>query len=159
MTISTKLMNYLEDQQINFQTIKHAHSNSSIGSAISAQIPLQHLAKAVLLQNHEDRIVMAVLPANRKISISAINEQLMGSYRLLKEREVYQLFDDCERGAIPPVAEAFNMTSVCDNELDLLDFVYLEAGDHEHLLKLSHDDFEKLVSRCMHLTFSHEVFH
>ncbi|REL24393.1 aminoacyl-tRNA deacylase [Thalassotalea euphylliae] len=159
MTISTKLMDYMADQRIDYQTIKHSHSNSSLGSAMSAQIPLQNLAKAVLLKNHEDRIVMAVLPANRKISISAINDQLMGSYRLLKEQEVYQLFSDCEHGAIPPVAEAFNMTSVCDNELDLLDFVYLEAGDHEHLLQISHGDFEKLVSRCMHLTFSHEVFH
>ncbi|NMP32702.1 YbaK/EbsC family protein [Thalassotalea sp. M1531] len=159
MSISTRLLSYLDNRKIQYQTIKHHHSNSSIGSAINANIPLHQLAKAVILQNHEDRKVMAILPASRKVSISTLNEQLMGSYRLLKEHEVYQLFEDCEHGAIPAIAEAFNMTSVCDEKLDLLDYVYIEAGDHEHLLKIPHKHFAKLVDRCMHLTFSHEVFH
>lgn len=159
MTISTKLDSFLTRHAIPYQMVEHTFSNSSIGSAISANIPLQQIAKAVILEDHQDRKVMAVLPAKNKISLSALNDNLMGSYHLLKEKEVYKMFNDCEHGAIPPAAEAYNMTMVCDQLLDELDHVYIEAGDHQHLLRLSHESFEKIVSNGKHLRFSREVFH
>jgi len=159
MTISCRLDSYLTEQNISFQIIKHEHSTSSIGSAITAKVPLNQIAKAVILKDHEDRKLMAVLPARNKISISAINNELMGSYKLLKEKEVYQMFSDCEHGAIPPVGDAFNMHMICDELLDKLDYVYLEAGDHRNLLRVNHQDFETMAAKSKHLRFSHEVFH
>lgn len=159
MTISTRLDSYLTENNIPFQVIEHEHSASSLGSAITANVPLNHLAKAVILKDHEDRKLMAVLPAKNKISFSAINDNLMGNYTLLKEQEVYQMFSDCEHGAIPPVGDAFNLHMICDEMLDKLDFVYMEAGDHKTLLRISHADYETIVSKSKHLRFSSEVMH
>ena len=159
MTISSRLDSYLTAQHISFQVIEHEHSASSIGSAIMAKIPLNQIAKAVILKDHEDRKLMAVLPAKNKISLSAINDGLMGSYKLLKEKEVYRMFSDCEHGAIPPVGDAFNMHMICDELLDQLDYVYLEAGDHRQLLRINHEDFETMAANSKHLRFSSEVFH
>jgi Ala-tRNA(Pro) deacylase len=159
MTISCRLDSYLAEQNISFQVIEHDHSASSIGSAIMAKIPLNQIAKAVILKDHEDRKLMAVLPAKNKISLSAINDELMGSYQLLKEKEVYRMFSDCENGAIPPVGNAFNMHMICDELLDELDYVYIEAGDHRKLLRINHDNFEIMVGNSKHLRFSNEVFH
>ena len=159
MTISSRLDSYLTAQNISFQVIEHEHSASSIGSAIMAKIPLNQIAKAVILKDHEDRKLMAVLPAKNKISLSAINDELMGSYKLLKEKEVYRMFSDCEHGAIPPVGDAFNMHMICDELLDQLDYVYLEAGDHRQLLRINHEDFETMAANSKHLRFSSEVFH
>ena len=159
MTMSTRLDTYLTQKHIPYHCIKHFHSNSSMGSAITANIPLAHIAKAVLLVNHEGRKLMAVLPADSKISLSIINEQLRGSYQLIKEKELYSMFADCENGAIPPISEAFNITMICDQQLDELEQVFLEAGDHETLLSVDHDTFEKLTATGKHLRFSHQVFH
>lgn len=159
MTISTRLDTYLTDNAIPYQVVNHPHSNSSNGSAINAQIPLNLIAKAVILKDHEDRKVMAVLPAKNKISLSALNDELLGSYHLLKEREIYDMFSDCEHGAIPPVAEAYNMPMICDTLLDNLEYVYIEAGDHNNLLRIAHDDFETMVANGKHIRFSREVFH
>jgi len=159
MAISTQLDSYLTEHCIPYQVIEHEHSESSIGSAIMAKIPLNQIAKAVILKDHEDRKLMAVLPAKNKISISAINDELMGTYKLLKEQEVYQMFNDCEHGAIPPVGEAFNMHTICDELLDRLDYVYIEAGDHRKLLRISHKDYETMAAKCKHLRFSSEVIH
>lgn len=159
MTISSRLDSYLTAQNISFQVIEHDHSSSSIGSAIMAKVPLNQIAKAVILKDHEDRKLMAVLPAKNKISLSAINDELMGSYTLLKEKEVYRMFSDCEHGAIPPVGDAFNMHMICDELLDKLDYVYLEAGDHRKLLRINHEDFETMIANSKHLRFSSEVFH
>lgn len=159
MTISNRLNSYLTAQNISFQAIEHDHSTSSFDSAITAKIPLNLIAKAVILKSHEDRKLMAVLPAKNKISLSAINDELFGSYKLLKEKEVYRMFSDCEHGAIPPVGDAFNMQMICDELLDQLDYVYIEAGDHQKLLRISNADFKIMTANSKHLRFSNEVFH
>jgi Ala-tRNA(Pro) deacylase len=159
MTISTRLDRYFNEHDIAYQALAHFPSNNSISSAITANIPLKQIAKTVLLTDHQDRKMMAVLPANNKISLSALNEELQGSYQLVKEKEVYQMFADCEHGAVPPVGAAYNMAMVCDEQLDKLDEVYIEAGDHKTLLCIDHQSFESMMTNVKHLRFSHEVFH
>lgn len=159
MAISPKLDSYLTEHKIPYQMVEHHHSNSSISSAILANVPLNQIAKAVILEDHEDRKLMAVLPAKNKISLSALNEKLLGNYHLLNEKEVYRMFTDCEYGAIPSVGEAYNIHTVYDKMLDSLDVVYIEAGDHQRLLRINHDDFQAMVTGSKHLSFSHAVFH
>ena len=69
------------------------------------------------------------------------------------------MFSDCEHGAIPPIGEAFNMQMICDEMLDQLDYVYIEAGDHQRLLRISHKDYESIAANSRHLRFSSEVIH
>ncbi|KGJ96317.1 aminoacyl-tRNA deacylase [Colwellia psychrerythraea] len=159
MNTSTRLTRYLIEKSIPYQEIEHFHSNSSICSAITANISLKQIAKAVLLKNHEDKKLMAILPAAHKISLSALNKNLHGCFRLMKEQEVYQVFSDCNHGAVPPAAEAYHLSMVCERELDQLAEVYLEAGDHETLLRVSQEDFKAIMSSGKHLHFSREVFH
>jgi len=159
MNSSTRLTRYLTDRNIPYQEVEHFHSSSSIGTAITENISLKQIAKAVLLKSHEDRKLMAILPADRKISLSALNESLHGSYQLVKEQEVYQVFSDCNSGAIPPAADAYNMNMVCEQELDKLTKVYLEAGDHKTLLCVDQDGFHDLMATGKHMHFSHQVFH
>jgi len=159
MNISTRLTRYLIDKNIPYQEVEHFHSNSSIGTAITSNISLREIAKVVLLKNHEDRKLMAILPADHKISLSALNDSLHGQYRLMKEQDVYQVFSDCNLGAIPPAADAYNMNMVCDEKLDKLLKVYLEAGDHETLLCVTQDGFHTLMNSGKHINFSHQVFH
>ena len=66
---------------------------------------------------------------------------------------------DCAKGAIPPVGEAFNMPMVCDESLDMLDNVFIEAGDHETLLKLTHQDFENIMGNSKHLKICKNILH
>ncbi len=159
MNTSTRLSRYLTEKNIPYQEVEHFHSNSSIGNAITANIALKKIAKAVLLKSHEDRQLMAILPADRKISLSSLNESLHGSYHLVNEEEVYQVFSDCKMGAIPPAPDAYNINMVCEQELDKLSKVYLEAGDHKTLLCVNQDGFHELMTSGKHLHFSHQVFH
>lgn len=159
MTISTRLDTYLSEHDIPYQTVPHYHSNSSIGSAVAAQIPLNQIAKAVLLIDHEGRKMMAVLPANNKVSLSTLNDELRGSFQLVKENDLYQMFSDCENGAIPPIGDAYNMPVVCDQQLDQLKQVYIEAGDHQTLLRIDHQAFESMMIKGKHIRFSREVIH
>ncbi|MDF2153359.1 YbaK/EbsC family protein [Vibrio sp. CAU 1672] len=159
MTIATRLDQYLTEHNIHFQTVNHSHSNSSLQSGVSAGIPLMNIAKGVILEDHQGHHMMAVLPANNKISLSRLNDEFNATFHLVKERMVYRMFTDCDHGAVPPVGSAYHMSTVCDESLANLDHVYLEAGDHETLVKLDHDAFIRLMEDCKFLRFSSDVLH
>ncbi|KGJ99038.1 aminoacyl-tRNA deacylase [Thalassotalea sp. ND16A] len=159
MSIANRLGFYLSEHQIPFQVIPHFHSDNSVSTAVTANVPLNQIAKGVMLSDHEGRKLMAVLPANNKVTMSRVNEELLGSYHLIKENQVYELFKDCEHGAVPPVGIAYNMSMICDSLLDELDEVYIEAGDHENLLCIDKQGFEKLTASARHARFSREVIH
>jgi len=159
MTIARRVEHYLYENRIRYETLAHLKSSSSLGSAISSNIPLRSLVKAVVLIDHEGRKLMAILPANGKINILTLNHELYGEYRLANENELANIFHDCSLGAIPPVAEAYNMSYVCDQQLDRQNVLYFEAGDHETLIKVDHEAFESMVSNGKHLSFSRSVYH
>lgn len=159
MSMPQRIYEYLQRADIDYQLVEHQPSNSSIGSALAAKVPYSHIAKAVILLDHEDRKMMAVLPANRKISLSILKDNLDHDYRLAKEQKVYQLFEDCEHGAIPPVAHVYHMDTIYDECLVDNPDVYLEAGDHQTLIKLNREGFMQLMADAKHLHFSHEFMH
>jgi len=159
MTIANRLNSFLNQHNVQYEVIGHRPSHNSIDSAMRAEIPANQVAKAVILESHEGRKLMAVLPANNKISLSRINSKMMGEYHLVKENEIRHMFKDCEFGAIPPVGYAYNVNVVFDDKLDELSHVYIEAGDHKSLLRLSKTDFIRLMSSAKHSRFSDEVYH
>ncbi|SHO56969.1 aminoacyl-tRNA deacylase [Vibrio quintilis] len=160
MTIATRLDHYLSNNHIDFETVTHNHSHSSLHSAMAANILPVSLAKGVILEDHEGRHLMAVLPANANINMPTLNRALLASFHLVREHDIYKMFEDCENGAVPPVGHIYHLPVVYDKSLAELEFVYLEAGDHETLIKLDREAFIKLMghhSRC--LGFSRQVFH
>jgi len=159
MTISHRLNQYLSDQNVDYQVLPHFHSESSLGTAITANVELKHLAKAVILEDHQGRNIMAVLPASNKVNLVALNEALNANYHLAKEQDVYDMFVDCAEGAVPPAGEAYHLNTVCDQQLDHLDYVYIEAGDHETLLRLDREDYQKIMRSVKHMNFSQRVYH
>ena len=159
MTGVNRTTHYLDEHNIHYNLVPHAHSNSSVGSAISAEVPMHAIAKAVMLEDHEGRNVMAILPADYKVSLGKLSDELNGSYHLVKEAEVYKLFADCDHGAVPPLPNAYYLSAIYDDELTANETLFLESGDHETLIKLKTDDFKNLMASHRHMRFSFQAFH
>lgn len=159
MSISARVATYLDAENIKYDTIHHTHTSTSIGSAITAHIQPKTIAKAVVLEDHESRHLMAVLPANYKVSLHKLNDKLDADLHLVNEEQVYQMFSDCDPGAVPAVGQAYNMNTIYDEALDQLDDVYLEAGDHETLIHLNKTQFGKLMTNTKHSRFSSESYY
>lgn len=159
MTISTRLNEYLEENNIAYQSVPHFHSTGSIGSAVSSSVPAKQVAKAVVLSDRQGHKMMAVLPADKKISFSVLNEKFNTRYQLLHEEDVYDMFADCKDGAVPPAGGAYDMSMVCEQLLDILDEVYIEAGDHETLLRLDSQAFKTIMADAKHIRFGKEMYH
>lgn len=155
MGMATRLRSFLESQGIGYEVLPHSHTSSSLETARAAHVPGDWIAKSVLLED-ERGYVMAILPASRRVSLDALQSQLHRKLELASEEELARLFEDCEIGAIPPVADAYGLPAVIDDRLWDLSDVYFEAGDHEDLIHLSGQAFQEIQAHADHASFSCE---
>lgn len=145
MGVSLTLADYLSHNHIDYEILKHAQTGSSLATAREAHVPPEKLAKAVIVRQ-DARYAMCVIPATHQLILEWVEYGRQHGYEIANEEELYPLFPDCEEGAIPGLGEAFHMdvmvdSALLDNGMD----VYIEGGDHSHLVHLSHKDFTKLM--------------
>lgn len=159
MSISTRVANFLNEQDIEYDTLNHPRANTTADAALAAHILPKSVAKAVVLEDHDNRHLMAILPADHKLSLHKLNNKMDTELHLVDENRVYQMFSDCDPGAVPAIGQAYNMNAIYDEALDQLDDVYLEAGDHETLIHLDRAQFGKLMGNTKHSRFSNETYY
>ena len=145
MAISRTLKDFLDKQGIAYRVVAHAHTKSSQDSARSAHIPLQQMAKAVVLGD-EDGYVAGIVPSNNRIEIDWVNEKLGRQFQIANEEALELLFHDCDVGAVPAICNAFGVDVIWDEQLRHASDIYFEAGDHEHLIHITGPDFYELLS-------------
>ena len=98
--------------------------------------------------------MMAVIPAMNKVALTQVEEVIGRPAVLAKETEIERLFKDCEPGAVPAIGQAYGLNVVWDDSLMEDADLYLEAGDHRHLIHLTRDQFNKLMRKNPHGTIS-----
>ncbi len=148
MGVSPVLADYLSKHHVSYEVLKHEHTSSSMATAREAHVPPAKLAKAVIVRQ-DDRYAMCVIPAANKLVVEWLEYGRQHGYEIADESELRQLFPDCDEGAIPCLGDAFHMDVIVDNALlEAGTDVYIEGGDHHHLLHLSHKDFSRLMSNA-----------
>ncbi|MCU7812539.1 MAG: YbaK/EbsC family protein [Candidatus Thiodiazotropha sp. (ex Notomyrtea botanica)] len=144
MGISYTVKSCLEEQSINYELIPHAHTRTSKESAGAAHVPTDHLAKAVIVKEDENYI-MVVVPSDYHVHLGKLHHLLGRNVGLATEHELVSLFPDCEGGAIPPLGAVFQLNTLVDSSLFYQPVIYFESGDHEHLVKVTGEQFSMLL--------------
>jgi Ala-tRNA(Pro) deacylase len=136
---------YLGKRDVSYETVPHRHTLTSLETASEAGVPSGRIAKGVLFCS-DDHYVLAVVPAGRRVDAAALSA-LLGERELMlaSEDELANLFPDCELGAVPAVGAAYGLPTVVDAALLAEDDVYLEAGDHQNLVRVAGRDFCRLM--------------
>ena len=153
MAIARTVQKYLSDNGIEYDTVTHPPTQSSMGTARSSHVMSDRIAKGVLLRT-EDAYLLAVLPASRHIRLGELRTWLNESLGLATEKEITELFTDCELGAVPAVGAAYGLDVVIDDNLVMQSDVYFEGGDHTTLVHLTADNFRKALGDAPHAEFS-----
>ncbi|MEJ2141389.1 MAG: YbaK/EbsC family protein [Gammaproteobacteria bacterium] len=156
MAISLALLEYLEWEGVDYELVPHPFVAGSMQTAQQAHIPGNKLAKCVVVEDSKGYL-MTVLPATHHVDMELLKEITRRDLHLANEKEITDLFDDCSKGAIPPLPEAFGYKGLMDRSLDQCDEIYLEAGDHTELVHLSGDDFKYLMANTDRATFSYHM--
>lgn len=158
MSLSPRLADYLQRHQVRYELCPHPHSRTSAQTARLAHVPEHQLAKSVILED-DAGCVMAVVPADSRVRIGEV-ARLLGRHDLhLAEPRIAKLFSDCEVGAVPAPGMAWGVETVVDDDLDENAEVYIEAGDHEVLLRMSGEQFKALMREAKRGRFSQPVEH
>jgi Ala-tRNA(Pro) deacylase len=158
MAIAKKLKDYLQQQETSYRLFKHPHSASSMDTAEKAHVPGDALAKGVLVKD-EEGYLLVVVPSDYHVELDSLHKLLKQRVELSTESEVSALFPDCETGAVPPIGQAYGVTAIWDPNTSLgqQNEVYFEAGDHEHLVRVSGEQFHELMAPAERGEFSHHI--
>ena len=156
MAISNKLRLYLKQHDVKYRLISHPHSASSMESAEKAHVPGDSLAKGILVKE-DGEYLMVVLPSDYYVELDTLHKLLGKEVEMAEEAELIGLLPDCELGAIPAVGPVFGIKTMWDPNTSLgkEEQVYFEAGDHEHLVKVSGKHFHELMAEAERGEFSH----
>jgi Ala-tRNA(Pro) deacylase len=144
MSIAARVEGHLREHQVPYELFPHKTTGSTHESATAAHVPEDHIAKAVMV--HDGRAhAMAVLPGDTWLHLNALNEDIGRTFELDEESELSELLPDCAAGAVPPLGPIYGIETYLDEALTALANVYFEAGDHENLVRVSGEDFVKLL--------------
>ena len=149
MSMSPTLANYVEQKHMPATLIHHKATESAFDSARASHVPVISMVKGVVLEDDEGYI-MAAIPADCHLDVDELRRCTGRNLTLVDEYQLVELFRDCEIGAIPALGQAYGMTTVWDEQLAFSGKYFIEAGDHENLLEISHIDFMELMKTMPH---------
>lgn len=140
-----KLINYLDKEEIKYVVVKHSKAFTAQEVAASAHIPGKEMAKTVMVKVDGD-IKMMVLPSTHDVDFDAIKDSLHAkNVELASEAEFENMFPDSELGAMPPFGNLYDIETYVAEALAEDEQIAFNAGTHKELVKMSYNDFEKLV--------------
>jgi len=153
MGIAITLAQYLLDRDVAYELVAHPHTETAMASAAASGMPADSVVKAVVLKGG-DGFMLALLPASRHIQFDELRRLLGNDVDIANEEQVETLFLDCEPGSVPALGAAYGLNVVVDDSLTQQPDLYLEGGDHAHLVHISGTNFQKLMEDARHGRFA-----
>jgi len=130
----------LNSRSIAFEVLRHDPVFTSEEAALVRGTPLGSGAKALVCKA-DDRFVMIVLPADRKLSSKSVRKgEGVKSLRFASREEVEQL-TALTPGSIPPFGSLFGLATWCDDRLSEHERINFNAGDHAISISMTYADF------------------
>ena len=140
-----KLREFLDSHAVRYFVVSHSPAYTAQEIAAAAHVPGKELAKTVMV-TLDGKMAMVVLPASRQLDFELLR-QLTASreVELASEKEFADLFPECEIGAMPPFGNLYGIDVYVSEELEDDDEIAFNAGAHTELLRLSYENYKKLV--------------
>ena len=146
MPIPAHISQYLNSRHVSYQSWAHSRAYTAQGTAQAQHLSGKKLAKVVIVSTDDDKLTMAVVPANYRVDLDRFGELLHTNWiRLATEDEFKNAFPDCEIGAMPPLGNIYHLDVWVDEALRLYTNIVFNAGTHSETIQMSFADFEQLV--------------
>ena len=140
-----RVTEFLDKSAVPYEVKEHPAVFTAQQMAAIEHEPGQYVAKPVIVKA-DGEYLMCVLSACYKIDLGALKDQIGArSVELAEEKEIGEIFPDCELGAEPPFGNLYDLPTVMDEALETDDHITFQAGTHEKAIRMSMDDYRKLV--------------
>ena len=145
MSVSTKLVEFLDQKHVPYVTQPHPRAYTAQETAAAVHVPGWEVAKSVIVRA-DGQFMMAVVPATRRIDLDRLRAAVGASQiRLATEVEFGDLFPECETGAMPPFGNLYHVPVVVDDSLKKDREIVFNAGSHTETIRMAFDEFTELV--------------
>ena len=140
-----KLKAFLDRNEIKYELIFHPTTYTAHLTAASSHVTADELAKVVMV-NRDGTLAMAVVPASRRVDITALHTaSRASSLRLASELEFKQQFPDCDAGAMPLFGNLYGMDVFVDGGVVRQARIAFNAGSRDEVMRFAYEDFARLV--------------
>lgn len=145
MSISIKLKDILDKNNVKYKAMAHERVLTAQEVAQADHIPGRELAKTVVIRKGHEYYLF-VLPAPKQIDFSQVRKMFNShDVALATEKEFRGLFPDSELGAMPPFGVMYGIKTIVDETLKKENEIAFNAGTHTDTVLMSRDDYEKVV--------------
>lgn len=139
-TVFERIETLLTARGVAYDVLRHEPVYTSDEAARVRGTPLSSGAKALICKGDE-RMMMFVLPADRKLASAAIRRAKgWRKLRFATADEVEQL-TGLRPGSIPPFGSLFQLPTLCDRRLGENQSINFNAGDHSISVHVGYADW------------------
>lgn len=144
MTTLQHCLEFLDNAHISYAHTKHSLAFTAMEVAFAEHLSPHKLAKTVVYAGAQG-YGLAVLPADYLVNLDTLGYFLNDStIRLATERELSELFPECELGAMPPLGNLFHLPVLVDTSVAEQEFIAFNAGTHRDVVHMHFGDFKRL---------------
>ena len=144
MSIPIRLLEFLNSRSVPYELLVHAKLVMARELAEIVGVPGSQHAKVVMVKS-DGMHRMAVLPSDRMVDLTKLEEVTGRDWTIEDEDEFTELFPDCETGAMPPFGELYDVPVFIDKSLGNNETIVFEAGTHTDAIKMKYRDYESLA--------------
>lgn len=142
-SVLQRLRAKLDAERAVYEVMEHVPVFTSEEAATVRGTSLSSGAKALLCKLDE-RFVMFVMPANRKLASKSVRAAKLGkSLRFLTRDEVLTL-TGLTPGSIPPFGSLFGVATYCDAALASEREINFNAGDHSVSIRVAFEEYRRV---------------
>ena len=141
------LTRVLDEAGVRYELLSHARTESAVAEAEALGLAPADVAKTLVVTTAE-RYVRVVLPASERIDLHKLREVTGGGKKdvhLASEEDLARDYPEFDLGAVPPIGGGRRDPVVVDRRLAERDTIVLEAGSHEHSLRVPAADLLRIA--------------
>jgi Ala-tRNA(Pro) deacylase len=137
------IADYLTLWQVAFESLPHPPAYTAQQRAKYLGVSGKQVAKAVLVHGPAG-FLLAILPATHRIDLALLADALTGPVRLATDKELGELFRDCEGGVVPPFGSLYGVPTLLEDGLAPEALLIFEGKTTVDSVRIRCADFERL---------------
>jgi Ala-tRNA(Pro) deacylase len=146
MAVSLRLRRLLTGEYASHRFVPHRPDGSAREVADAAGVSPDVFGKVVVLRDGLGAYVMVVVPASARVKVDAVAAATgRAGLRLASERELQEVFPDCDVGAMPPFGALYGLPVLADATFREQPEFFFRGGGHDEVVGMLWTDYESLA--------------
>lgn len=144
--VETEIVEYLDERDIEYDVLEHGEEALTSEKAAELRgVPLDEMIKTMVFLDDNREVVIAVVPANKKVDLSALKDEAnIGSLKFADEDIIEDKLGYII-GAIPPFFPGKNYPIYMDSKIFWNDQVNFSSGVPEAGIEIELSSFRKIM--------------